>query len=313
MAVMKIAVFGAGGVGGYFGARLAAAQEEVVFLARGAQLAALRRDGISLVSPKGDLHLATVAATDRPEEIGPVDVVLFAVKLYAAEAAAAALPPLIGPETVVVTVQNGVEVVDTVSRHVGREHVAGGAAYIVAAVEEPGRIRQSAADRLVFGELDGSRSSRLQRFEAAGNRAGFTATLSSTIEMDLWSKFVRLAAWSGLTTVTRSTMGVIRDDPRLMTMMSSALDEGIAVGRSRGIPLPPSLPEESLALVRTFPHGAKSSMLEDLEHGRPLELPWLSGAVWRMGRESGVPTPIHGYIAAVLDPFVAGRTSALLS
>jgi len=303
---MKIAVVGSGAIGGYFGGRLAAAGYEVTFVARGRHLDALRRDGLTIVSPKGDLRLGSVKASDRPAEIGPVDIVLFAVKLYDAERAAAELLPLIGRETAVITVQNGVEVVDMVSRHVGREHVVGGTAYIVAAVEAPGRIRHTTKDALSFGESDGSRSPRLAAFEAAARHAGVDATLSTSIERDLWTKFVRLAAWSGMTTVARSPIGVIRDDPALMAMMSEALDEAIAVGRARGVPLPASLPEQTLTFVSGFPHDAKSSMLEDLEHGRRLELPWLSGAVTRMGQEAGVPTPIHRFITTVLGPFVAG-------
>jgi 2-dehydropantoate 2-reductase len=304
---MKIAVVGTGAVGGYFGGRLAAAGDDVAFLARGRHLDALRRDGLSIASPGGDLRLSRINATDRPAEIGPVDIVLFAVKLYDAESAAAALAPLIGRDTAVITVQNGVDAVETVSRHVGREHVVGGAAYIIATVEAPGRIRHTAKDTLLFGERDGSRSRRLAAFEAAARRAGFGATLSANIELDLWTKFVRLATWSGLTTVARSPIGVLREDPALMAMMSSVLDEAIAVGRARGVPLPDSLPEETMSLVKSFPDGSKSSMLEDLEHGRRLELPWLSGAIARMGREAGVPTPIHRFIATVLAPFVAGR------
>jgi 2-dehydropantoate 2-reductase len=304
---MKIAVFGSGAVGAYFGGRLAAAGEDVAFLARARQLDALRRDGLTIVSPKGDLRLSHVKATDRPDEIGPADIVLFAVKLYDAEAAASHLASLIGNDTAVITVQNGVDVVDTVSRHVGYEHVAGGCAYIMAAIVAPGRIRHTANDSLLFGERDGSRSPRLMAFEAAAQRAGFGATLSTNIDRDLWTKFVRLATWSGMTTVARSPMGVIRHDPALMAMMSSALDEAIAVGRALGIPLPASLVEETVTFVRSFPNSAKSSMLEDLEHGRRLELPWLSGAVCRMGREAGVSTPIHQFITTVLAPFVAGR------
>jgi 2-dehydropantoate 2-reductase len=307
---MTIAVFGTGAVGGYFGGRLAAAGENVAFVARGRQLDALRRDGLTIVSPKGDLRLSRIQASDRPAEIGPVDIVLFAVKLYDAERAAALLSPLIGRDTAVITVQNGVDAVETVSRHVGPEHVVGGAAYIIAAVEAPGRIRHTAKDSLVFGESDGSRSPRLVAFETASQRAGCGATLSTNIACDLWTKFVRLATWSGMTTVTRSPIGVLRDNPALMAMMSSALDEAIAVGRARGVPLPEALLEETVTLVKSFPDGSKSSMLEDLEHGRRLELPWLSGAVARMGREAGVPTPVHQFIATVLEPFVAGGGGA---
>ncbi|HUC44720.1 MAG TPA: 2-dehydropantoate 2-reductase [Candidatus Sulfotelmatobacter sp.] len=304
---MKIAVFGTGAAGGYFGGRLAAAGEDVAFLARGRQLEALRRSGLSIASPKGDVRLDRVAASGDPAEIGPVDVVLFGVKLYDAAGAAAALGPLLGPNTAVVTMQNGVEVVEIVSRHVGAEHVVAGAAYIMASMTEPGRIRHVGADTLLFGERDGSRSARLAALEAAGNRAGFKATLSPTIELDLWVKFVRLATWAGMTAVTRSPMGVLRSDPALDGMMHAALEEAIAVGRARGIPLPADLRAETDALVARFPDEAKSSMLEDLEHGRRLELPWLSGAIVRMGREAGVPTPVHSFIAAALGPFVDGR------
>lgn len=236
-----------------------------------------------------------------------MDVVLFCVKLYDAEHAAGRLAPLIGPDTVVVTLQNGLDVVDLVARRVGAHHVAGGAAYVMASLEAPGRIHHLGADTLVFGERDGTRSPRLVALEAAGGRAGFKATLSTTIDVDLWTKFVRLATWSGLTAVSRSTVGAIRDDAELSAMMRAALDEAIAVGRARGVALSADLPAETETLVRRFPQEAKSSMLDDLEHGRRLELPWLSGAIVRMGREAGVPTPVHGFIAAALGPFVAGR------
>src|SRR5882672_3697803 len=302
----KIAVFGTGAVGGYFGARLLAAGEDVAFIARGRQLETLRRDGLSVVSPLGDLDLRELVVSDRPEDIGPVDVVLFCVKLYDAEEAAARLGPLLGPETAVVTTQNGVDVVDLVARRAGADRVVGGAAYIMASIESPGRIRHTAADTLLFGERDGTRSARLADFEAAGIRAGFHARLSTSIDVDLWIKFVRLATWAGLTTVSRSTVGVIRDDPALSGMMRAALDEAIAVGRARGVALPPDLAAETEAVVSGFPYEAKSSMLEDLEHGRCLELPWLGGAIVRMGREAGVATPVHQFIVAALGPFVDG-------
>ena len=303
---MRVAVFGTGAVGGYFGGRLQASGESVAFLARGRQLEALRDSGLSITSPSGDLQLRDLVATDRPDEIGPVDLILFGVKLYDAESSIEQLAPLIGPDTVVVTLQNGVEIVDLLARRWGADRVAGGAAYIMAALEAPGRIRHLGADPLVFGGCSGARSPRLASFEEAGRRAGFNATLSTSIDVDLWTKFVRLATWSGMTAVSRSTMGVVRDDPALSAMMRAALDEAIAVGRARGIALPADLPEQTETLVDRFPFEAKSSMLEDLEHGRRLELPWLSGAVVRMGRAAGVPTPVHGFITAALSPFVGG-------
>lgn len=303
---MRIAVFGTGAVGGYFGGRLAAAGEEVAFIARGMHLATLQQSGLRITSPKGDAHLR-VSATDDPATIGPVDVVLLTVKLYDVEAAAARLAPLIGPDTVVITLQNGVEAVEMVARHVGAGHVAGGAAYVVAVVDEPGHITHTTADRLVFGESDGRASSRLEAFQQAGRRAGFVADLSPHIDVDLWVKFVRLGTWSGMTAVTRSSMGVIRQHPELMHMMDGALAEAMAVGRARGITFPEGLVEGTQQMVRNFPYESKSSLLVDLEQGRRLELPWLSGAIVRMGREIAVPTPTHAFINAVLLPHQNGR------
>lgn len=306
---MRIAIMGSGGVGGYFGGRLAASGQDVVFIARGAHLAALRTHGLRVESPKGNLSLPPVKATDTPAEIGHADVVLLSVKMYDVEAAAAAIAPLIGPETVVVTLQNGVEAVDMVSRRLGREHVAGGVAYVAAVITEPGVIKHTALDRLIFGELDGRRSERLKALQEACLAAGFDAASSEQIDVDLWSKFSRLSVFSGMTTVTRSPVGVLRDDPDLLAMLTAACEETIAVGRARGVPLPAAVMDEIMAMVQGLPHVAKSSMLEDLERGKRLELPWLSGAVVRLGQESGVPTPIHRFITTVLKPFVEGTAA----
>ena len=303
---MKIAIFGSGGVGGYFGGRLAAAGEDVTFIARGAHLAAMRQHGLFIESPNGNAHVTPVKATDRIDSIGPVDVVLFTVKLYDVDAAAATLKPLIGPDTVVITLQNGVEAVDMVARHVGAEHVAGGTAYIVVVVDTPGHLRHTTSQQIVFGERDGSRSPRLVAFEEACTRAGFKGTASTAIETDLWVKFVRLSTWSGMTSVTRSPMGVVRAEPELYAMMIAAIEETIAVGRARGVTFPATLIDDTKVLIQNLPAGSKSSMLEDLERGRRLELPFLSGAVVRMGREAGVPTPVHHFIATVLAPLAQG-------
>jgi len=306
---MRIATIGAGGVGGYFGARLAAAGEDVTFIARGAHLAALRASGLRLESPKGDVHLTSVNATDSTASVGPVDVVLLTVKMYDLEAAAVTLQPLLGPHTVAITLQNGVEAVDMVARHVSRHHVAGGVAYIAAVISEPGAIRHTSLDSLIFGELDGRRSDRLMRFEEACLRAGFSARVSDNIEIDLWSKFSRLSVFSGMTAVTRSPIGILRGDSELLAMLQSACEETIGVGRARGVALPDVVMSEIMQMVNTLPHHAKASMLEDLERGRRLELPWLSGAVVRLGREADVPTPIHAFIATVLKPHVNGTAS----
>lgn len=304
---MRIVIIGAGGVGGYFGARLIAAGEDVTFVARGAHLAALQSTGLRVESPKGDLHLQKVKATGDVHAIGQADVVLLTVKMYDLESAAETLTPLVGPDTVVVTLQNGVEAVDIVSTQVGREHVAGGVAYVAAVIAEPGLIRHTSLEALIFGELDGRRSNRLVALETACQRAGVSARASDDIEVDLWSKFSRLSVFSGMTAVTRSPIGVLRSDPELLDMLASACEETALVARARGISLPETLMYDIRQMVEDLPFHAKASMLEDLERGRRLELPWLSGAVVRLGREVGVPTPIHAFIATVLKPHVNGH------
>jgi len=304
---VKIAIFGSGGVGGYFGAKLAAAGEDVTFLARGAHLKAMQDAGLHVESPQGSFHLPKVQATDRTQAVGPVDVVLFTVKMYDVDVSAATLQPLIGPDTVVITLQNGVEAMDMVAKHVGAEHVAGGAAYIVVVVDQPGHLRHTTAQSLVFGERDGRRSDRLVAFEEAGKRAGFGAKASPQVDVDLWIKFVRLSTWSGMTSVTRSPMGVVREDPALLAMMMTAIDEVIAVGTARGITFPADIIESTLGMIQNFPATSKSSMLEDLERGRRLELPWLSGGVVRLGNEVGVQAPTHRFITTVLTPFASGQ------
>lgn len=309
---MKIVMFGAGGVGGYFGGRLAQAGCDVAFVARGAHLEALRRDGLRIVSPKGDAHVTTMRASADPAELGPADVVLFTVKLYDAEAAAAQLAPLVGPDTMVVTLQNGVDAVDIVARHVGRAHTAGGVAYVAAVIDPPGTIRHTALDALIVGELDGSMSPRLLALQAAADRAGFGFTASPHILVDQWSKFARLSVFSAMTAITRSPIGVLRAQPELMAMLERAAWETIAVGRAHGVPLEDGVMGEVLTMMRGLPPQAQSSMLSDLERQRPLELPWLSGAVVRLGRAKGVPTPIHEFVATVLSPFAAGGSPPMV-
>jgi 2-dehydropantoate 2-reductase len=304
---MRVAVFGTGGVGGYFGGRLAATGTDVSFIARGAHLDALRRNGLRIESPQGDVHLPRVNATDDTAGIGPVDLVFFTVKLYDTEAAARALPPLIGPGTLIVPFQNGVDSVDLLAAAVGREHVAGGTAYVAAVVAEPGVIRHTAMGRLIFGAIDGAHLPLLDELLTACLGAGFEAILSARIMVDIWAKFVRLTVFSGMTALTRCPIGPLREDPALKEMMRGALSESVAVAVARGIPLGATLVDEIEAANAALPANARSSMLEDLERGRPLELPWLSGAIVRIGKEVGVDTPIHRIITTVLQPHVNGR------
>ena len=303
-------------MGGYFGGRLAEAGADVTFLARGAHLDALRTRGLRIVSPKGDAHIPGINATSDPAAIRGVDVVLFAVKLYDAETAAAVLPQLVKNGTadaVVIPLQNGVEGVDIVSRAVGPTHTAGGTCYVSAVIAEPGVIKHTAMDHLLFGELDPARAARPERAEGRLSRlldvcrgASFQSTLSDDIQADIWTKFVRLSVLSGLTTVTRAPLGVTVNDPELLAMLKQAISEGMAVAHAKGVRVPSSTVDDVVKAYAALPPQTKSSMLEDLERGRRLELPWLSGAVVRIGRELGVPTPIHAFINAVLKPWVNG-------
>lgn len=306
---VRIAIVGSGGLGGYFGGRLAAAGAQVSFLARGAHLAALRSTGLRIESPKGNLHLPRVDATDDPAAIGPVDVVLFAVKLYDAEGALSLLRPLLGAETAVIPFQNGVDAVQLIEGAVGHEHTCGGTAYVSAVVAEPGLIRHTSMDHLIFGEIDGTRSPRLQRLLEACDPTGFQATLSQDIAVDIWTKFVRLTVFSGMTAVTRRPIGTIVADPELTAMALAALREGAAVAHAKGVALSPDIVDNAKTALAALPPQSKSSMLEDLERGRRLELPWLSGAIVRIGREVAVETPVHRFIAAVLGPHVGGTSA----
>ena len=303
---MRIAIVGSGGVGGYFGGRLAAAGADVAFLARGAHLDAMRARGLRIDSPKGNLHLPRVTAESDPTAIGLVDVAFFAVKLYDTEAALAMLPPLVGPDTIVIGFQNGVETVATLTRAVGAAHTAGGVSYVSAVIAEPGVIRHTAMDHLIFGMPDGTRSPQLETLLEACRPGGFQATLSQDITVDIWTKFVRLSVFSGMTAVTRGPIGVIVADPELLGMLRAAVRETMAVAHAKGIAVPRTIDDDVTAAYKALPPQAKASMLEDLERGRRIELPWLSGAVVRLGREAGVPTPIHQFITTVLKPYVDG-------
>jgi 2-dehydropantoate 2-reductase len=303
---MRIAIVGSGGVGGYFGGRLAAAGADVTFLARGAHLEAMRARGLRIDSPKGNLHLPRVKAESDPALVGAVDVAFFAVKLYDTDGALAMLPPLLGPGTLVIGFQNGVETVGTLTRAVGAAHTAGGVSYVSAVIAEPGVIKHTAMDHLIFGMPDGSRSPQLEALLEACRPAGFQSTLSTDITVDIWTKFVRLSVFSGMTAVTRGSIGVIVNDPELLEMLRAAVRETMAVAHAKGIAVPHTIDDDVTAAYKALPPQAKASMLEDLERGRRIELPWLSGAVVRLGREAGVATPIHAFITTVLKPYVNG-------
>lgn len=304
---MRIAIVGSGAVGCYFGGRLAAAGGDVSFIARGAQLAALQTGGLTIESPLGNVRLPDVRATHDPADIGPVDVVLFAVKLYDTEGALPLLPPLIGPSTLVVPLQNGVESIDRLAAAIGKAHVVGGSAYVTAVLAEPGLVRHSAMDRIIFGPVSGSPAPALEELARLGRHAGFDATLTDRVHVEIWSKFVRLTVFSAMTSITRCPIGPLRSDPELRAIMETAWHEAIHVARAKQVPLPATIFGDIVTAINALPPGAKSSMLEDLERGRRLELPWLSGAVVRIGEEVGVDTPTHRLFTALLTPHVEGH------
>jgi len=305
---MKIAIMGSGGVGGYFGARLAAAGEDVTFIARGGHLEAIRGGGLKVTSARGDLHIGDAKATDDPADIGPVDLVLFAVKLWDTEQAATSIRPLIGPETAVLSLQNGVDAEATIAAILGPAHVMGGVARIAAVIAAPGVIRHTGhMAEIFFGELDGARSPRAERFLATLQGAGIDTMLADDITKAIWEKFVILAAFSGASSVMRQTIGPIREDPETRAFLASLMAETAAVAGAAGIGLDDGQVERTMALADGLPPEMTSSMAEDLERGNRLELPWLSGTVVRMGRDQGVPTPSHDFVQMALKLHERGR------
>jgi 2-dehydropantoate 2-reductase len=304
---LKIAFIGAGGVGGYFGGRLAAAGEEVAFLARGRHLEAMRRDGLTLEGPSGPVRIHPVRATEDPAEAGPADLVVVAVKHWDLAGALPLARRLLGPSTEVLSLLNGVEATGILARAVGAERVLGGVAYVVAAIDGPGRIRYGGATaRLAVGALGGRRSRAAEEFGAACRRAGVEIRVAEDIESALWEKFVFLTAVSGVTAAARLPIGPLRQHPGARELLERAMREATELARARGIALPSDTVDRQMAICDRLPADSVSSMLTDLSRGNRLELPWLSGAVERMGRESGVPTPAHAFLSAVLGPHAAG-------
>jgi len=305
---MRIGVFGAGAVGAYFGGRLAEAGEDVVFIARGAHLDAIRKDGLRVESPNGDMHIQPAQATDDPAEVGPVDYLLFAVKLFDTEKTAEACKPMVGPDTTVVCLQNGVESEETIGRILGPDRIMGGTVYIASVIAAPGLVRQTGSfARMIFGEMDGSRSERGAALEAACRKAGIDVTFSDAVETEIWMKFVVLAALAAVTTATRQPVGVLRADPDTRALFQNAIAEVIAVGRAQGVALPDDALQRQMAVVDGWPHDMVASMLHDLNAGKPMELDYFSGAVCRLGRACGVATPVHDVLYAALKPYKDGN------
>ncbi len=304
---MKIAIIGAGGIGGYFGGLLAAGGQDVHFVVRNRTLAALRANGLRIESPATPLHLPSVQASDDPGSVGPADVVIFAVKLPDAHEAARLLPALLGPSTLVIPFQNGVESAQILSQSIAPDKVASGVAYIPSAVREPGVIVHGGAfARLRFGARDPSQLPALQAFADACRSSGVDAEVVADIKRETWEKFVFLVGLSAMTAVTRKPIGVIRSDADMRETLQAVMAETYAVGHAEGAGLPADFVANRMTFVDTLPETMQASMLHDLHAGKPLELPWLSGGVVRLAQRHGIATPVNRTIVAALKPYVGG-------
>jgi 2-dehydropantoate 2-reductase len=299
---------GAGGVGGYFGTRLAAAGNDVTFVARGTHLEAMRRSGLRLDSALGGLHLNPVKAVADARDVPAADAVLFAVKMRDTEAAAEPLRALVAGGATVFTFQNGVEGGIRIGGVVGRDKVVEGAARISAHIAEPGVLRQVGTfAELEFGEADGQLSNRVRAFHAACTAAGIAAKISDNIARTLWAKFVFLAPMSGLTALTRGPIGPVRAQPQTRALLEAAVAEAVALGVALKTGLVPEDVARTMAFLDGLPAAVTSSMCHDLLAGKPIELDGLSGAVVRLAEANGMAAPTHAFIAAALAPFVDGR------
>lgn len=298
---MKIAVIGAGGVGGYFGARLAVSGEDVTFVARGAHLDAMRAGGLRVLSALGDMHLVPTRATSDATTIGPVDLVMVAVKLWSTADAIEIARPLMHADTTIVSLQNGVHAEGELIAAFGRDRVIGGVASIAALIEAPGVVRHNGSMAMLqFGELDGSVSARVDSLLDGCKRAGIDVRIPPDINQALWEKFVFLAAMSSMTALTRMPIGPIRDDPETRALFRQLATEVVAVGRAQGIALDDGTVDAIMTRADSLPAGMVASMLGDLQRGNRLELPWLSGNVVMVGKHVGVATPAHAFVCAAL-------------
>jgi 2-dehydropantoate 2-reductase len=308
---MKIAVMAAGAVGGYFGARLAADGHDVFFIARGAHRDAIRRNGLRIESVHGDLHLPKVNVTDDPNTVGPVDIVLFAVKLWDTETAAALTKPMAGPQTRIVTVQNGIDSVGRLAPILGADHVVGGVAYIATTTAGPGVIRHTSQfATLHYGHADKRADAVLDAFTAAGKKAKCDVDISKDINVELWQKFVFLTALAGATASRRAAIGPIVATGDGRAFFRALMDEARAVGKAAGVDVGDAFVEQRMDFVlNKVEPGMKASMAHDLEKGYRLELDWLNGKVAEFGDKYGIDTPASDDVVAKLRDFRLGKAA----
>jgi 2-dehydropantoate 2-reductase len=306
---MRIGIMGSGGLGGYFGARLAKGGADVVFIARGAHLAAMQEGGLAVEGPE-PIHLPEVRATNDPAEAGFCDFVLFGVKLWDTEEALRLIRPMVGPHTTIISFQNGVLKDNYLRAAYDASQIMGGVGYVATTIDRPGVIRQTGPmQRLIFGEFDGTRSKRGEALLEACLAGGIKAELSPDIRRDIWQKFVFLCGLSGTTTTMRCTVGPIRENPQTRAFLLDVMREVVAVGRAHGVNLDADYAEQRLQFADEVAYDMTSSMHHDLERGNRLEVRWLAGGVVALGRQVGVPTPLNRAIADVLALYADGRGS----
>ena len=300
---MRIAIYGAGGLGGFYGARLACAGNDVAFIARGRHLAAMREHGLRVSSVLGDMHLPEPVATDDPADVGPVDLVLVAVKTWQIPEVAAAMGPLLGEHTVVLPFLNGVEASDELGAVVGAERVLGGLSKVFSKIEAPGVIHHFTPNVFVaFGELDGADTERVRALRDMFSAADVDAEVSPAIRVELWKKLLLVSSWAGLGALARSPMGVMREQPGTRALVDRSMDEGLAVARATGHDIDPAYRDEMWAFYRGMPAGATASMQRDIMDGRPSELDAWNGAICRFGARAGIETPVHSFTYHTLLP-----------
>ncbi len=306
---MRIAAMAAGAVGAYFGGRLAHAGHDVFFIARGANLAAMKKNGLKIESVHGDLHLPKVNVTDNPADVGPVDVVMFAVKLWDTEKAAALAKPLVGPNTRVITLQNGIDSVERVAPILGADHTVGGVAYIATVIAEPGVIKHTSQFATMhFGRADMQPDATLTAFAEAGKAAKLDIALSKNIQAERWEKFIFLTAMAGTTASRRSSIGPLIATPEGRDFFRSLMEEARAVGKASGVDVGADYVDQRMAFATTkVEPGMKASMAHDLERGNRLELDWLNGKVAELGRKYKVPTPASDEVVAKLKDHRMGK------
>ena len=304
---MRIAMMGSGGIGGYLGARLVQIGEDITFIARGSHLAAMRAKGLCLDSPLGRIELSHVSATDTPSDVGLVDLVIFAVKLYDSESAAAAIMPLVGAQTRVMTLQNGIDSVATLAKHVPRAQIVPGATYISAAIGSPGVIVHAGGNTQLL--LGGRNDPVIEAFASACSRAGgIDIEIVEDIEQVLWVKFITVSAFSGATSLMRCGIGPIFANPESRVFLQQLRDEGMAVAAAAGHKMAEGYEEKVTSLWESFPAETKSSMAIDLGRGKPIEIAWLSGRIHALGKDLGVMTPAHTAVYRALHLHAAGAS-----